>query len=283
MGNETSIRRRIREKYNEMPENFQRVAKYIIDHYYEIVYLSVNELAEKIGVSDTMVIRFAKYLGFNGYSDMRALLKDEAYNKSVIKGLENMQQYSGDENYALNYLRTNAKNLQSYIELIDFELIDTIVTKIIDAKHLYIGGLGVDVVVAQYLFSYLRKMGFDPIRLTEEGYAMRESLLHIGSQDVLIMCSFPKTRSDEIIMARTAKEHGATLITFTNSESTAMLLESDYYLAVRQPRNTFFNSYVTQMALCELLLIRIYERIPEQVDAGIREYVNAIKEEGDDQ
>ena len=72
------------------------------------------------------------------------------------------------------------------------------------------------------------------------------------------------------------------MITFTNSESTAMLLESDYYLAVRQPRNTFFNSYVLQMALCELLLIKIYERIPEQVDASIREYVNAIKEEGDD-
>ena len=83
-------------------------------------------------------------------------------------------------------------------------------------------------------------------------------------------------------MARTAKEHGATLITFTNSESTAMLLESDYYLAVHQSKDTFFNSYVLQMALCELLLIKIYERIPEQVDASIHEYVRMIQEEGDD-
>lgn len=66
MKNEEDIRQRIRQKYNEMPENFQRVAQYIIEHYNEIVYLSVNELASKIGVSDTMVVRFAKYLGFGG-------------------------------------------------------------------------------------------------------------------------------------------------------------------------------------------------------------------------
>lgn len=213
---------------------------------------------------------------------MRALFKDEAYNKSIVKGLDNMQQYSHDENYALNYLRTTANNLQNYVELIDFELVDTIVTRIIEAKHLYIGGLGSDAVIAQFLFSYLRKMGFNPTLLNEEGYTMREYLMHIKSQDVLITCNYPKIRPDEKIMAQIAKEHGATLISFTNSETTAMRLKSDYCLTVPQTKTTFFNSYVLQMAICDLLLIKIYERIPGQVDASIHEYIHMIQEEGDD-
>ena len=38
--------------------------------------------------------------------------------------------------------------------------INTIAKLLLDSKQIYIGGLGSDSVVAKYLFTYMRKMGF---------------------------------------------------------------------------------------------------------------------------
>ena len=154
----------------------------------------------------------------------------------------------------------------------------TIVRRLLDSQQIYIGGLGSDAVVAKYLFTYIRKMGFNPILLVEEGHTLREYLMNITSQDTLIMCSYPKMFQDEREMARMAKRGGATLVTITDSETSALLLESDYNLSARQKEKTFFNSYVLPMALCDLLLLKIYEFAPEKVDASLKRYTEVVSQ-----
>ena len=90
------------------------------------------------------------------------------------------------------------------------------------------------------------------------------------------MCSYPKMFPDEREMARLAKKSGATLITITDSEISSLLLESDYNISVKQKEKTFFNSYVIPMAICNLLLLKIYELAPEKVDASLKRYTNVI-------
>ena len=154
----------------------------------------------------------------------------------------------------------------------------TIVRRLLDSQQIYIGGLGSDAVVAKYLFTYIRKMGFNPILLVEEGHTLREYLMNITRQDTLIMCSYPKMFQDEREMARMAKRGGATLVTITDSETSALLLESDYNLSVRQKEKTFFNSYVLPMALCDLLLLKIYEFAPDKVDASLKRYTEVVSQ-----
>lgn len=147
-----------------------------------------------------------------------------------------------------------------------------------DSKQIYIGGLGSDSVVAKYLFTYMRKMGFNPILLVEEGHTLREYLLNITEQDTLLMCSYPKMFQDEREMARLAKNSGATLITITDSETSSLVLESDYNISIKQKEKTFFNSYVIPMAFCNLLLLKIYELAPDKVDASLKRYTDVINQ-----
>ena len=92
------------------------------------------------------------------------------------------------------------------------------------------------------------------------------------------MCSYPKMFHDEREMARLAKASGATLITITDSESSALVLESDYNISIRQKDTTFFNSYVIPMAFCNLLLLKIYEFAPQKVDASLKRYTDVINQ-----
>lgn len=53
----------------------RRIAQYLIDHLTEAAFLSITELAERVGVSQPSVTRFASSLGFSGYPALRDVLQ----------------------------------------------------------------------------------------------------------------------------------------------------------------------------------------------------------------
>ena len=272
-----NIENLIKEHYLSLSKGCKRVASYILDHYSHAALLSSTELAEAAGVSDTTVVRFSKALGFNGYAEFKRCLRSNMYETNLYDDLQRMNVDRSDQ-FSANYMRSIAEDLQEFTNSIDYGLINTIVRRLLDSQQIYIGGLGSDAVVAKYLFTYIRKMGFNPILLVEEGHTLREYLMNITSQDTLIMCSYPKMFQDEREMARMAKRGGSTLLTITDSETSALLLESDYNLSARQKEKTFFNSYVLPMALCDLLLLKIYEFAPEKVDASLKRYTEVVSQ-----
>ena len=54
----------------------RRIGQFLIDHHAEVVFMSSVDLAERVGVSQPSVTRFAAALGFTGYPDLREKLKE---------------------------------------------------------------------------------------------------------------------------------------------------------------------------------------------------------------
>ena len=53
----------------------RRIAHYLLENLPEVAFLSSMELAERVGVSQPSVTRFAAALGFSGYPELRAALR----------------------------------------------------------------------------------------------------------------------------------------------------------------------------------------------------------------
>ena len=71
---------------NKLTPNEKIMKEYILDHLYDIVYMSKNTLQEKIYVSDSVIYRFCKKLNLSGYDELRiniaqSLLKNQKINK----------------------------------------------------------------------------------------------------------------------------------------------------------------------------------------------------------
>ena len=71
------IEDKIKETFNDMTKVQQTVAVYILKHTDEVSFMTANELADNIGVSDTTVIRFCMFLGFSGYREFKKYLSDD--------------------------------------------------------------------------------------------------------------------------------------------------------------------------------------------------------------
>ena len=53
----------------------RRIAQYLIEHITEAAFLTITDLAERVGVSQPSVTRFAAAVGFSGYPALRESLQ----------------------------------------------------------------------------------------------------------------------------------------------------------------------------------------------------------------
>ena len=67
----------IQKKFDILNENDLQIWAYIVRHKEQCKQTSIQQLAVFCHVSHTTILRFAKKLGFSGYSEMRSFLKWE--------------------------------------------------------------------------------------------------------------------------------------------------------------------------------------------------------------
>ena len=69
------------------------VWRYIVQHREAAKKISIHELARVCNVSSTTIVRFAQKLGFDGFGELKAVMKMEesapaVYNEDVLRDLK---------------------------------------------------------------------------------------------------------------------------------------------------------------------------------------------------
>ncbi len=62
---------RIIEVYDDLSRQQKKIADGIINGYDEIVFFSITQLANFLGVSEATIVRFAQHLGHKGFPELK--------------------------------------------------------------------------------------------------------------------------------------------------------------------------------------------------------------------
>jgi len=66
----------ISDHFEQLTKSEKRIANYLRRNQEECAFLSAAELADRLGLSEATMVRFARTLGFNSYPAMRTVLQD---------------------------------------------------------------------------------------------------------------------------------------------------------------------------------------------------------------
>src|SRR4030042_6724585 len=72
----------ISERYNQLTKSEKRIANYLRKNQEESAVLAAGEIADRLGLSEATLVRFARTLGFSSYPAMRTVLQ-EAFRRRV--------------------------------------------------------------------------------------------------------------------------------------------------------------------------------------------------------
>lgn len=276
MGNDMNdLMSTIKDKYNTMSKGQKLLAKYTMENYSKVAFMTASKLGETVGVSESTVVRFANCLGYQGYpkfqDDLQELVKTKL---TTVQRVEmSNKSFSNSSLIVSNVLKSDADNVKETMESIDEQSYEKAIDMIVSAKRLYIMGLRSSIYVAKYLGYYLNYVLDNVTIIRMDMGEPFEQMLKLSEGDVLIAISFPRYSKKTHQVAQFAKERGAKIIAITDSYNAPTARIADSVVLVRTNIISFIDSLVPAFSVANALVIGV--AMKERED--IKDYFNELE------
>jgi DNA-binding MurR/RpiR family transcriptional regulator len=251
----------------------QRAACYFRDNREEVLIASASLLAQKAGTSDATVIRTARALGFSGMEELRrSLARELTDNLSPAGRLAGTLNEIGDDlEAAFNAtLDIHLKALENLRRDVSAEQFRAAVTRIGEARRVFIFGMGPSSAMATYFETQLGRFGIDAYSLTQSGLLLADGLQKLRNGDLLIIFAYSRVYRELAAMIEEATRHGVSRILVTDSLGERLRTSVDLVLNVARGRTGMLSMHTATLGLIESLLVGIATTRPEQTLSSLQ-------------
>lgn len=249
----------IKERYSNLSKSHKKIADYLFDNFSEAAFFSINELANKVGVSPSSIFRFSCEIGLEGYPDLQKALQIKL--QSDLKPMSQLT-YSISNSKAESVLKgTIEDNLHVLHEMYSCNLeedFEVFTDRILKAKKIFILGLRSSFCAAYYLNFMLAQI-LDNTTLLELGTGdIFDRVKLISEEDVLVTISYAPYTKETVEILEYAKERNAYTIGITDFFSSPTALRSELTFIAKHSSSTYSFTYV--FTLFNAIIISVGKR-----------------------
>ena len=250
---------KVNEKYNDMTHAQKTVANYVGEHPDDIAFCTLETLAAKINVSTTTVIRFARAMGYSGFSDMQDEVKREMQTKSTLpERLDDLISSRGGEDLTLqSCFATDMDNLNQTLNGLDPQELKKAVDMISGANRIYILGMRSSFSLAHYLTSRLGEIKRNVSFVQSTGMIYPEEVVSAGEGDVCIAYVFPRYSKTALNILAWMRSYGVKVILFTSMNDLPIRSYGDLCFNCAINSTSCKNSLTAPMCLTNYLVAEL--------------------------
>ncbi|GAB2980101.1 MurR/RpiR family transcriptional regulator [Saccharothrix stipae] len=249
----------------------RRIARYLLEHPHEAAYLGTVDLAERVGVSQASVTRFAFALGFGTFPQFRAAVRALVLDPPAATG-------SAEELNEIQLLvETEIGNLRSLRDgLADPGPLRQAAAALASSRPLPVLGLRVSAPLA-HLFGYLAAKAHPDVRVVDfAGSLLEDELIRAkdaGAGWVLAFAlpRYPREMLDALTFARGV---GLRTVLVTDQPINPLTGHADLVLTAPVSSHFAFDSHAASTALCAALLHAMLTALPTGQRAGLEAFEN---------
>ncbi|MCB5167546.1 MurR/RpiR family transcriptional regulator [Streptomyces bambusae] len=258
----------------------RRIAQYLIDHLTEAAFLSITELAERVGVSQPSVTRFAVSLGFSGYPALRDVLQPIALSAVAGAPAGRGQAWQNELQAAVDAEIESLQNVRRL--LADTDQVLDIGRELARSVPLTVLGLRISVSLAEYFAYAARRIHPDVRLVTAGGTVAYDTLLQsraAGGTWVLAY-SMPRHAKETLGALRAARSAGLRVALITDTTLGPLVDEADVVLTAGTGPRLVFDSYAAPGMLSAALLQAMADAEPERTQERLESYEQAADQHG---
>ncbi|MBN2219062.1 MAG: MurR/RpiR family transcriptional regulator [Kosmotogaceae bacterium] len=269
MSKEIKLLDRVRGVYPSLSKSQRLIADSILENWESTAFVSPRELGERLGVSETTVIRFAKSLGYSNFSELREhsqiLIKEKLTPAEKMSAT--VKKIKSGETTFERLLTSEIENLKDGISKVSSDEFYRAVELIEKAERVFVAGQGVSEALCKFLEFRFRRMQIDTRPVIGGGKAFYETLLLLNDRDVLFGIGFFRCSQDILRSFDYARKKRIHTIAMTHSRVSELALKSEVTLVANRGPVSLLNSLVVPMAILNALVLYIAERDSKKLDA----------------
>ncbi|MFF7945945.1 MurR/RpiR family transcriptional regulator [Streptomyces griseorubiginosus] len=250
----------------------RRIAQYLIEHITEAAFLSITDLAERVGVSQPSVTRFAAAVGFSGYPALREKLQAIALGTLAGGPVADEESRGNELQAAVDAEIENLENLRR--DFADPDRMIDLGRKLSESTPLTILGLRISASLAEYFAYAARRIHPDVRLVTRGGSVAYDSLLQsreAGGTWVLAF-SMPRHAQETLTALRVARSAGLKVALVTDLALGHVADEADVLFTTGTGSRLVFDSYAAPGVIAAALLQAMTDADPERTQARLEEY-----------
>ncbi|MCR5102819.1 MAG: MurR/RpiR family transcriptional regulator [Butyrivibrio sp.] len=272
MGEVKDVITRMNEMYSGMSKGRKAIAGYIFDHVDDAVFMTAAELGVKAKTSESTVVRFAMYLGYEGYPEFQEAL-EEVVSAKFSKVDQTSERYkdSTDSEILASVMNADIANIQDTMQKMDYAAFQMAVDIILNARTLYVVGLRSCGPLADFLHFYLNMVRGNIVLVkTTSVSEMFEQMIRIDENDAIIGISFPRYSMRTLKCMEFANDRNAKVISITDSIHSPMNLYSSCNLLAQSKMTSIVDSLTAPLSLINALVVALCMRRPEEVKRDLQ-------------
>lgn len=270
--NRYDIITRINEYYGRMSKGQKAISAFIYDHYDQAVFMTAAKLGDTVGVSESTVVRYAMFIGYEGYPEFQRDLEYWVQNKiNSVQKIGAKYGKSSQSEILNSVLQADIEKIQDTIHNLDPVAFETAVDIILEAKTVYIMGVRSCEPLADFLQFYLNMIRGNVVLLRTTSVSETfEQMIRIDEQDAFVGISFPRYSMRTLKAMEFANDRNAKVIAVTDSVHSPMNLYSSCNLFARSDMVSIVDSLVAPLSMINALVVAMCLKQPEEVKDNLK-------------
>ena len=226
MSAEVPVTARIAAVRNSLQPSERRVADLIVDEPDAVIELTAQQIADRVGVGRSTVVRACQTFGYRGYPQLRVALAAERGSRTVAPSAQDGA--LGGIRSAIDRI---ADDLRAVTSLIEADAVSEAVDAVVGARRLLVVASGLSAPVATDLAMRLTAVG-RPAETLGDPIGQQIAARHLAAADVCIVISGSGANEASLRAASAARAAGARVIALTSFSASPLTERADLSLVL---------------------------------------------------
>jgi len=247
----------IRSSIPSLAASEARVATWVLHQPEAIMRLSMAQVAEACGVSDTTVLRFCRSTGFQGYTDLKlSIARDLTSSTQVIHN--DIAEGDTPVTIVQKVFMSNIVALYDTLEVLDEADLVKALNLLRQANKILIVGVGTSEPIVTNAYNLFMRLGLN-CRAQTDSYMQLMEVALLQPGDVVMGVSQSGSSLDPVLTLKQAKEKELSTICITGNAQSPITEHADVTLlsVAREARAEAIASRVAQETIIDALYVNL--------------------------
>ena len=238
-----------------------KILDYINTNTDTFLFSSIGQLAQRLGLSDATVSRFARHVGCADFKELKSMVVEQAAGPAA-KMAGTLSQDGGFSPAA--WLERQQMYLQKTAQQLNQEEFQRAVEALASARQIFLHGKNASASLARMLTFRLRRLGLSVSLLPSSGSELLEGLLQAGKQDLVVMFSFSKLSREGRIILDHSRAAGYRTLAFVSRTCIPPEEQADISLFAYRGEEKEYHSMSAPTALLDVLTVAVTSRLGQR-------------------
>ncbi len=243
------------QELTDLPHALQQVASFLELHYYDVPFMTVEQIAEGSRTSKATVVRLLQRLGYEGFAELRDELRADLYRGSPAVRLQEVAPYASRDVSRIidDYREQERRNISRTFDAIDPSAIAALCNALIAAEHVWVYGQRFSYGLAFNLGLFLSQLLPKVTTVSGAGGTSADTLASIRPADHMIIVAHKRIGAEKARLVNFLVSRGVPFSVLTDSPEHASFRDAKHVLCAFTDAVGVFNCYASTYLIIQAI------------------------------